>query len=443
MTCRSNPRHVGALVAALSALAACQPAARSPARTPAAESLPPAAVFAVDGKPFCFAGTNNYYLVFKPRPMVDAVLEAAAAMQLKVVRTWGFLDRGALDGSVPNVDGEGHKEGVYFQYWDPAAGGPRYNDGPDGLERLDYAVYKAGSLGLKLIVVLTNNWHAFGGIDQYNTWYGLERHHEFFTDVRTRAAYRAWVEHLITRTNSLSGLPYRDDPTIFAWELANEPRCKSGSRFDSAEGWSTATLTGWAREMSGFIKSLDPNHLVSVGDEGFLDGGGEHWSYMANDGVDHEALLGLPDVDFGTFHMYPQDWRVGPQWADGWIDDHLAIARRAGKPTLLEEYGFKVQRDEQGAIQEGLVERETSYRRWNERVLAGGGAGALFWMLADREGERLYPDYDRYTIYRGRETAGLLTELAGRFAQAPACRAAAIEAQAPARSTFVSVYRPR
>jgi mannan endo-1,4-beta-mannosidase len=416
-------RHEQLAVVLLGLGLACQPRATAKPATSAAQQ--PTIIkkrFVVDGKPFCFAGTNNYYLIFKPRPMVDAVLEAAAAMDLKVVRTWGFLDRGALDASVPNVDGEGHKEGVYFQYWDPVAGMPRYNDGPDGLERLDYALVKAAALGLKLIVVLTNNWHPFGGIDQYNTWYGIERHHEFYTDQRTRAAYRDWALHVVTRKNALNGLAYRDDPTIFAWELANEPRCKSGSRFDSSEGWSTSTLTNWAQEMSAFIKSIDANHLVSVGDEGFLNGGGQHWTYKANDGVDHAALLALPEVDFGTFHMYPEDWRVGPEWADQWIRDHLEIADDLGKPTLLEEYGIKVKRDAAGAIVEGLRERESSYRRWNELMLRGGGAGSLFWMLADREGQGLYPDYDRFTIYRGHETAELLTSVARRFATAFACR---------------------
>jgi mannan endo-1,4-beta-mannosidase len=432
------------VAAACLAVAGCASAAAPPAASPRRADPPGSAVFVVDGKPFCFAGTNNYYLVYKPRAMVDAVLEAAAAMELGVVRTWGFLDRGALDGSVPNVDGEGHKEGVYFQYWDPASGAPRYNDGPDGLERLDYALQKAGQLGLKLIVVLTNNWHAFGGIDQYNTWYGLQYHHEFYGDSRTRSAYRAWVEHVVTRTNTLTGVAYRDDPTIFGWELANEPRCKSGTRFDASEGWSTSTLTTWAGEMAAFVKSLDPRHLVSVGDEGFLNGGGEHWTYRANDGVDHGALVTLPDVDFGTFHMYPEDWRVGPEWAERWLEDHLEVARRAGKPTLLEEYGFKVKRDAAGAIESGLAERDASYTRWNEVLLRGGGAGSLFWMLADVETSgALYPDYDRFTIYRGRETSALLSRVARQFRAAPACEKARQTAVFDARSAFVSVARPR
>lgn len=29
------------------------------------------------------------------------------------------------------------------------------------------------------------------------------------------------------RTNSISGRKYRDDATIFAWDLVNEPRCET------------------------------------------------------------------------------------------------------------------------------------------------------------------------------------------------------------------------
>jgi mannan endo-1,4-beta-mannosidase len=32
---------------------------------------------------------------------------------------------------------------------------------------------------------------------------------------------------MLTRRNSLSGVAYKDDPTIMAWELMNEIRCPS------------------------------------------------------------------------------------------------------------------------------------------------------------------------------------------------------------------------
>lgn len=405
----------------------CAGCAQAPARAPSGPAGAPG--FELEGQPFCFAGTNNYYAIYKPKPMVDDLLDAARALDLKVLRIWGMLDRGSLDGSVPNADGEGHKDGVYFQYWDPAAGRPAYNDGPSGLARLDYVLAAAAERDLKLIIVLVNNWRAFGGMDQYLMWYGLDKHHEFFSASQPKQAYRDWLSHVISRRNQVNGRYYRDDPTILAWELANEPRCKAGAAFDGATGWDRRTITAWAGEMSSYIKSLDPNHLVSVGDEGFLDEGGEHWAYQANDGVDHVALTALPDVDFGTFHLYPEDWRTPPGFGSRWIADHLKVARALGKPTILEEYGVKA-----GSS------RPQQYQEWNLQVFEQGGSAALSWMLAGRDGQgQRYPDYDGYAFYRDDPTGQLLGEYARSYRDALACRAVQGRRRPP--SPYVRVAR--
>jgi mannan endo-1,4-beta-mannosidase len=403
----------------------------------------PPATFELDGKPFCFAGSNNYYPLFMPRPVVDDLFHATVALDMRVMRIWAMMDRGSLDGSVPNTDPDGgDKRGVYFQYWDPVAKKPRYNDGPDGLQRLDYVLAKAGELNVKVIMVMVNNWRAFGGIDQYLTWYGRDKHHEFFTAPEVKQAYKNWVEHVILRTNTVTGRPYRDDPTIFSWELGNEPRCKGGNVFDRGDGWTTATITNWADEMSQFIKSLAPNHMVSVGDEGFLNGGGSHWAYQANDGVDNEALTSLPAVDFGTFHMYPEDWGAKLEWGEQWIIDHLEVGRRVGKPMVLEEYGVKVGREHGnlGEIVKGWPERRRAYRRWNELMLTRGGNGFMPWMLAGSEDGKRYPDYDRYVFYKDDATGAIMKDYARRFnTEAPAC-VNAPPASAPP-SPFVRVRR--
>jgi mannan endo-1,4-beta-mannosidase len=398
-------------------------AAGPPQVEPVEEAAPH---FVLEGKPFCFQGTNNYYLSFKSKAAALDVLEAAKDLGLPVLRTWAFLDKGSLDESIKSIHESGASGEVYFQYWDPERGAPAYNDGPSGLERLDFVLHSARERGQKLILVLTNSWRDYGGMDQYLAWYGLTDHHEFFTDERVRRAYREWVQHLILRVNSIDGVSYRDDPAIFAWELANEPRTMTFQGSDSLTGWDKRTIPRWAEEMSRSIKELDPNHMVAVGDEGFLASGGESWPYEGLFGVDSEALLEIETVDFGTYHLYPSHWGVEADWGQDWIDAHIRLARRFNKPTLLEEYGLPVLRTGKtsGPVVGGFEERQLWYRLWNDRVLRRGGSGALFWMLAGlAEPGELYPDYDKFTIYRDEPTAGLLSESAREMQHAStACR---------------------
>ena len=65
----------------------------------------------------------------------------------------------------------------------------------------------------------------------------------------------------------------RDEPAIMAWELMNEPRC-SGD-------FSASKLQHWIERTAEFLKSVDPNHLVTVGTEGFFGSStpGEEQSY--------------------------------------------------------------------------------------------------------------------------------------------------------------------
>jgi mannan endo-1,4-beta-mannosidase len=381
--------------------------------------------FVLDGKAFCFAGTNNYYLTFKRQTMVDDVLHAAKEMRLPVIRFWGYIDRGSLDGSRPSSDGDGTKDGVYFQYWNSETNQPVFNEDPKtGLPRLDYVLTKCRELGLKAIVVLTNNWKDFGGMDQYVLWYKKKHHHEFYTDPEIKTAYKNWVTYLIGRNNSIDGMPLRDDPAIFAWELANEPRAINYESHDSSSGWDKTTITKWADEMSAHIKSLDPNHMVAVGDEGFLTTGG-HWLFEGAGGVDHAALTALPNIDFGTFHLYPDNWSTGLSITTRWIDEHLEVARQVGKPTILEEYGLAVGRNDKNQITTGWERREFAYKHWNEMLLRRGAAGSMFWILSGIDDQRggLYPDYDHYTVYNGDRTHQLLAPYFQRYqTEAQACR---------------------
>lgn len=389
-------RTVAAVVAAALAAAALV-AAPWPAAAAAGFVTASGGRFTLDGTPFRYGGTNNYYLIYGTPAMIDDVYADARAMNLTVIRAWAALDIGSLDGSVPSVDG-GPKAEVYFQYWNPATGAPAYNDGANGLARLDLALAKAREAGVRLILPFVNNWREFGGIDQYVTWYRAQFHDAFYTDTRIRQAFKNWITHLLNRTNTITGVKYKDDPTIFSWELGNEPRCINGNLPTSGQ-CTSQTLVTWAREMAAHVKSQDPNHMLSVGDEGFLARNRPaDWPYNAADGVDHEALTSVSGIDYGTFHLYPDHWSRTPEWGTQWIKDHQAAADAYGKPVILEEFGLRDQ-----------ARRDATYQAWTEAVRTGTGDGWNFWILTgiDWSGG-LYPDYDGFRVTYPSANAALL-----------------------------------
>lgn len=57
--------------------------------------------------------------------------------------------------------------------------------------------------------------------------YEVERHALFFNDTGAKELYQQYVRYIIGRRNSRTGQLYRDDPTILAWDLINEPRCET------------------------------------------------------------------------------------------------------------------------------------------------------------------------------------------------------------------------
>lgn len=360
--------------------------------------------FVVDGAKYPVVGSNNYYPMYSSQTMVDNLFETAADAGFTTMRVWGFFAVGSPDGGdVPTLaDGD---KGVHFQYWDDAAGAPAFNDGVDGLERLDYVVAKAGAEGLRLILPLTNNWGAFGGMDQYLLWAqaageSVDSHDDFYTNATVQGWYRDWVEHLLNRTNTVTGVAYKDDPTIMTWELANEPRCIGdggpadgtwgSGLFPRDAGCTADTITPWISEMSSYIKSIDGNHLVATGDEGFFNHpASDAWQYNGADGVDTVAWASIPTIDYMSFHLYPDHWGTDAAWGSQWIADHNLAAKKIKKPALMGEFGWQ-----------DKATRNAVYQQWLNTSLSTGGAGSLYWILSDlRDDGTRYPDYDGFTVY--------------------------------------------
>jgi mannan endo-1,4-beta-mannosidase len=328
--------------------------------------------FVSDGLPFPAVGFNSYYLmVYAAEPSlrstVDEVLREAKTLGATVVRTWAYND-GADEWNALQ-----RSPGVYDE---------RVFAG------LDYVVRRAGDEGLKLILVFVGNWDDYGGMNQYVEWSpSASEHDDFYTDANTRTWYRDHVRRVVTRVNTFTGRAYRDDPAIFAWELANEPRAARAG---------AAVLNAWVGEMADYVKSLDPAHMVSTGSEGFYgpgQAGRNPASWMSREGVDFLAQHAPESIDFASLHIWPDNWNLGSNleamaaWLRRHLDDAQAVLQ---KPLLAGEFGKR----------QPIATRDQFFSRYYDEVLAALGpgdsrAGLLCWILY----HDAYPDYDGYGVY--------------------------------------------
>src|SRR5450756_1937243 len=129
------------------------------------------------------------------------------------------------------------------------------------------------------------------------------------------------------------------------WELGNEPRCKGSGIYPPSSSCNTSTITNWAAEMSAYIKSIDKNHLVSSGSEGFLcepnePGAADDWTRNCGEGVDELAISKLRSIDVMSYHLYPDSWSKDLAWSTDWIKEHIKLAKQIAKPSMLGEYGW-------------------------------------------------------------------------------------------------------
>ncbi|GMH43167.1 hypothetical protein BSKO_11089 [Bryopsis sp. KO-2023] len=333
------------------------------------------------------------------RLRVRETLSKASAAGLNVVRIWGHTNHEKFPfQSSPGV----------------------YND--LALEGLDFVLNQARQFGMRVIISFTDNWKYLNGVDQYVDWsetaprrtqkiprngdgdpppepdfptYESKRHTLFFSDPGARQLYKNHVRKILTRRNHIHGRLYKDDPTIFAWDLVNEPRCRLIDNQNC-----TVMVHAWIEEMSKYVKSVDPNHLVTVGAEGFF-GGGFQWS-DANPGRWAEEVgqqftknHAFDSVDFAAIHSWPDNWNrqenfppIIWNFQEDWIKVHSVISKEIlGKPLLLEEFGKKLPdrlSDSKTAI---ANYRDPSYEETlgivRESIQTDLGiAGALFWRLS-------------------------------------------------------------
>ena len=224
-----------------------------------------------------------------------------------------------------------------------------YND--TILAGLDYLLMQMEKRNMVAVLYLNNSWEWSGGYGYYLEQAGVgkaprpdedgypafmnfvakyascEKAHQLFYD---------YVRFIIGRTNRYTHRRYVDDPAIMSWQIGNEPRAFSKEALPAFEHW--------LAEASSLIRSLDSNHLISIGSEG-------SWG-CENDIACYERICADKNVDYCNIHLWPYNWSwarqdhlvedlgVSCQNTKEYIDQHLDVCARIKKPLVMEEFGY-------------------------------------------------------------------------------------------------------
>ncbi len=297
-----------------------------------------------DDGPHYFLGTNMWYgpLLCSDTYAADPERLSHELDSLQEIGIWNLRVLVGADG----VSGPEGKVKPALQtspgVWDESV-----------LVGLDRFLAELGKRDMSAVLFLNNAWEWSGGFGQYLEWAGEGEARStmtalwsdycaftsrFVVNEKAKEMFREHVRKVVSRVNTVTGKPYKNDPAIFSWQICNEPR------FFVDDPALKEAFIQWISESAALIKSLDPNHLVSTGSEG-------SWGCEGDWDV-YRRMHSCPDVDYLTCHIWPLNW----SWAhkeslaedvDGAIEktreyilSHIAVAEEVGKPLVIEEFGF-------------------------------------------------------------------------------------------------------
>ena len=224
-----------------------------------------------------------------------------------------------------------------------------YND--TILAGLDYLLMEMGKRDMVAVLYLNNSWEWSGGYGFYLEQAGagkqprpddvgypafMEAMSKYATNDKAHQLFYDYVRFIISRTNRYTGMKYTEDPAIMSWQIGNEPRAFSKEALPAFEKW--------LAEASALIRSLDKNHLISVGSEG---------SWGCENDIDSWARICADEnIDYCNVHLWPYNWG----WAKpdsliehlpracentkAYINEHLAVCEKINKPLVMEEFGY-------------------------------------------------------------------------------------------------------
>ena len=292
----------------------------------------------LNGQPFRFIGVNRFNLLTTLTPYhgceegwsqhnLDAYFAEMQSLHITTVRFWAFQS---------------------------------FTENGTDFSRFDYLVSLAQKYHIFLIPVLENQWpDCTQGDYKYNTWYQsgyLSPYGNY------QLSYKDYLRLIITR--------YKDNPYILMWQLMNEAESKNTNDISDPQA-----LYNFALTMSAYVKSIDPNHLVSLGTIGENQAGTDSTNYV--------NLYSISTIDILEIHDYWQEATPLPSFVSQRITDAVTL----NKPIFVGEAGIQ-----KGCTQRScftLQQRTSLFQAKMDAFFGQNGNGYLIWSYRDN-----YPSSD-------------------------------------------------
>jgi mannan endo-1,4-beta-mannosidase len=147
-------------------------------------------------------------------------------MGVTVTRNWGI--------TVNNGSGE----------FEALVEGPGvYNE--TAFRRIDKMLELCNRYNIRIILCLVKENKYWGGTHDFANLYGGG---DFYKDPKVKSGFKDLLKIFANRKNYYTGVPYKEDKAIMAWEFGNEVPNKQGP---------------WIKEMGEYMKAIAPNQLIA------------------------------------------------------------------------------------------------------------------------------------------------------------------------------------
>jgi mannan endo-1,4-beta-mannosidase len=234
------------------------------------------------------------------------LLGALQQLGSRATRTFALAVHDPRDGGVP-AHFQAHRD---------------YNE--EAFRCLDLVLALAHEYDVRIILpfIASQSFPTFRGVDEFAALAGKEGA-LFWTDPGLKEDFKHFLSWILNRKNTYTGLIYKEDPAILAWQLGNEFGSYPYDRGLDPEPWGPVILE-WSLEMAAYIKA--------IGRETTGDGSG---------GAPREAFIESPYIDVISEHLYEYWNKLGGR---PWHLSPLAMEAReqcrGRKPLMIDEFGL-------------------------------------------------------------------------------------------------------